>query len=86
MPTMCTRTRRDARSVEIQYILRVSSVQQSNFNASLVTSMGTLQAYVTKRNKLHSSQGNQRPICGKLKLCMLVTSPYVATQKIFIQQ
>ena len=48
-----TRTRRDARSVENQYILRVSSVQQRNISASLATSMDTLQDYVIKRNKLH---------------------------------
>ena len=82
MPRMCTRTRRDARMVEIQYIFRVSSVKQRNFNASLATSMDTLDAYVIKRNKLHSSQGNQRLICCKQELCMLVTSPYAATQKI----
>ena len=65
MPRMLTRTRRDARGVEIQNILKVSSVQQRNISACLATSMDTLQAYVTKRNKLYSSQGNQRPICCK---------------------
>ena len=83
MSRMGTQTRRDARSVEIQYTLKVSSVTQRNFNASHVISMDTLQAYAIKRNKLHSSQGKQRPICCcKWELCMLVTSPYVATQKI----
>ena len=53
-----------------------------NFNASLVTSMDTLQVYVFKRKKPHSSQGNERPICCKQELYMLVTSPYAATQKI----
>ena len=87
MPRMCTRTRRDARSVEIQYTLKVSSVQQSNFNANLATSVDTLQTYVIKRNKLHSSQGDQSPICCKQELCMFVTSPYVATQQnVFVQQ
>ena len=73
------KTRRDVRSVEIQIILKVSSVQQRNFNASLVICMDTLQVHVTKRNKLHSSQGNQRPECYKQVLHMLVTSPYAAT-------
>ena len=82
MPGMCTGTQRDAISVEIQYTLKVSSVQQRSFNASLVTSMDTLQAYVIKRNKHLSSQGNHRPICCNQELYMLVTSPYVATQKI----
>ena len=52
------------------------------FNAFLVICMDTLQAYVIKRIKFHSSQGNQRPICCKQVLCMLVTSQYAATQKI----
>ena len=82
MPRMCTRTKRNVRSVEIHFILKVSSVQQRNFNASLATSMDTLQAYVMKRNKLHSSQANQRLICCKWELCMLMTSPYVTTWKI----
>ena len=60
----------------------ISMVQQRNFNASLATGVDTLQVYVTKRTKLRSSQGNQRPICCKQELCMLVTSPYVVTQKI----
>ena len=82
MPGMCTRTRRDARGVEIQIILKVSIVQQRNFNASLATSMDTLQAYIIKGNKLYSIQGNQRPICCLWEMCMLVTSPYAATEKI----
>ena len=49
MPRMYTRTRRDARSVEILYTLKVSSVQQRNISASLVTSMDTLQGYVIKK-------------------------------------
>ena len=48
MPRMFTRTRRDARSVEIQYILKVSSIQQRNISASVATSMDNLQAYVIK--------------------------------------
>ena len=43
---------------------------------------GHFTVYVTRKNKLHSSQGNQRSICCKQELCMLVTNPYVATQKI----
>ena len=82
MPRMYTRTRRDVRSVEIQITLKVSSVQQRHFSANLVISIGTSQASVIRRNKLHSSQGNQRPICSKQVLSMLVTSPYVVTQKI----
>ena len=82
MPRICTRTRSNARSVEIQFILKVSSVQQRNFNASLVTGMDTLHTYVIKINKFHSRQGNQRPIYCKWELCICVKSPYVATQKI----
>ena len=82
MPRICTRTRRDARGVENQCILKVSRVQQRNFNASLVISMDTLQAYVIKRNKLHSSQGNQRSVWCKQELCMLVICPYAAMHKI----
>ena len=52
-----------------------------NSNASLAINMKTLQASVTRRNKYLSSIGNQRPICFKQAQCMLVTSPYVATQK-----
>ena len=78
MPRMCKRTRRDARCVEIQYTLKVSNVQQRNFSTSLVISMDTLQAYAIKRNKLYSGQGNQKPICCKGELCMLMTSPYAA--------
>ena len=51
MPTMCTRTRRDAKSVEIQYTLKVPSVQQRNVNASLAMGMNALQAIVIQRNK-----------------------------------
>ena len=65
MPGMFIRTRRAVRSVEIQITLKVSSVQPRSFNANLVISMGTSQASVTRRNKLHSSQGNQRLICYK---------------------
>ena len=61
MPKTFTTTRRDANSLEILYILKVSSVQQRNISASLATSMDTLQVCVIKRNKLYSSQGNQRP-------------------------
>ena len=82
MPRMCTRKRRDVRSAEIQFILKVSSVQQRNFNASLVISMDTLQAYFIKRNMFLSSQGNKRPICCKWELCMLVAISYAATHKI----
>ena len=82
MPRIYTRTRRDTRSVEIQIALKVSSVQQRNFHASLVIRMDTSQASVTRRNKLHSIEGNQRPICYKHVQCMLVTSPYAVTQKI----
>ena len=70
------------RSVEILYILRVSSVQQRNISTSLDTIMDPLQAYAIRRNKFLSSLGNQRPICYKQELYMLVTSPYVAIQKI----
>ena len=82
MPRMYTRTRRDARNGEIEITLKVSSVQQRNFNASLVIRMDTSQASATKRNKFHSSQGNQRPICYNQVQFMLVISPYAATQKI----
>ena len=53
-----------------------------NFNANLVISMDTLQASVIRRNKLHSSQGNQRLICYKQELFMLVINQNVPTQKI----
>ena len=79
---MFTRTRRDVKSVEIQITLKVSSVQPRSFIANLVISMGTSQASVTRRNKIHSSQENQRLICYKLVLFMLVINPYAATQKI----
>ena len=82
MTRMYTRTRKNARCVDIQITLKVSSVQHRNFNVCLVISKGTSQASVIKRNKLHSSQGNQRPICYKWVLCMLVTTPYTATQKV----
>ena len=82
MPRMCTRTRRDARNDKIQYMLKVSHVQQRNFNVSLATGMDTLQAYVIKGKKHLSSQGNQSSICCKWELCVLVTSSYAATQKI----
>ena len=36
---------------------------------------------LSKEKKVHSSQGNQRPICCKQGLYMLVTSPYVATHR-----
>ena len=71
MPRMYTSARRDARSVDIQYRLKVSSIQQRSFNASLVISMDTLQAYVIKKNMFHSSQGNQRLICCKWEQYML---------------
>ena len=80
MPRMFTRTRRDVKSVEIQITLKVSSVQPRSFN--LVISMGTSQAPVTRRNKLHSSQGNQRLICYKPVLFMPVINQYAATHKI----
>ena len=83
MPRMFIRIRRDVRNVEILYILRVSSVHQRNISASLATSIDTLQAYVIKRNKFLSSLGNQRPICCKQELYILMTNPYVATQRIF---
>ena len=60
-------------------ILRVSSVQQRNISESLATSMDTWQAYAIKRNRFLSGLGNQRTLCYKLELYMLVTSPYVAT-------
>ena len=82
MPRMFRRTGRNAQSVEILCILRVSSVQQRNISASLATSIDTLQAYVIKRNKLLSSLGNQKPMCYKQEIYMFVISPYVATQKI----
>ena len=65
MHRVCTRTKRDAKCVEIQQTLKVTSVQQRNFDACVVISMETSQAYVIKRNKLHSRQENQRPICCK---------------------
>ena len=62
--------------------IKVSSVQPRSFNANLVKSVGTSQASVIRRNKSHSSQGNQKLICYKQVLFMLVINPYVATQKI----
>ena len=44
--------------------------------------MGTSQTYVTRGNKLHSSQGNQRLICYKWVLFILLINPYVTIQKI----
>ena len=82
MPRMSTGTRKDVRSVEIQITLKVSSVQPRNFNANLVTSMGTSQASVTRRNKLHLSKGSQRLICYKRVLFMLVINQFAVTQKI----
>ena len=41
MPRMFTRIQRDARSLEILYIFRVSSVQQRNISASLAASIAT---------------------------------------------
>ena len=82
MSRIYTRMRRDVRSLEIQITLKVSRVQPRISNASLVISMDTSQASVTRRNKHHSSQINQRPIYYKWVQYMLVTSPYAATQKI----
>ena len=81
MPRMFTRTRRDVKNVEI-LCMQVSSVQQGRINTSLATSMNTLLPYVIKGNKFLSSLGNQRSLCYKQELYMLVTSPYMATQKI----
>ena len=82
IPRMFTRTRSDVRSVEIQITSKVSSVHPRSFNANLVISMDTSQASVTRKNKIHSSQGNQRLIYYKQVLFMLVTNQYAATQKI----
>ena len=43
---------------------------------------GHFTSSVTRRNKLHSSQGNQRVICYKWVLFMFVINQYVATLKI----
>ena len=44
-------TRRNARGVEIPITLKISSVQQRNFNASLVISMNTPQVSVIKKKQ-----------------------------------
>ena len=72
-------------NVEILCMQKVSRVQQKSINARLATSMDTLLVYFNKRNKFLSSQGNQSPIYYKQEQYMLVTSPYVATQKICLQ-
>ena len=71
MSRLYTSTRRDVESVDIQSTLKVSSVQQRSFSACLVINMGTSQASVIRKNKLHSSQGNQRLICCKWVLLCL---------------
>ena len=65
------RMKRDVKNVEILCMQKVSSVEQRSINASLAISMDTLLAYVIKRNKFLSSQGNQRPICYKWEQYML---------------
>ena len=55
------------------------SIHIEGFQSNLVISMGTSQASVTRRNKLHSSQGNQGLICYRQVLVMLVINQYAAT-------
>ena len=71
---MFTNTRRDARSAEIQCMLRVSSVQQRNINASFATSMDTLESlcyqkkqasFKPKKPKAHMLQAGAVYACAK---------------------
>ena len=78
---MCTRTRRDAQSVEIQPMQKAFSAPQRNFNVSFVTSLDTLLVFVIKGIKFHSSLEDQRLINCKHEQCMHLRMPCMASLK-----
>ena len=85
MPGMYTRTRRDARSVEIQITLKISSVQQRNFNASLVISMDTSQASVIKETSFIQAKETKGPYVTSRCCVCLWQIHLLPLRRLFIQ-
>ena len=82
MSRMPTRTKRGVQSVEIQSMRKAFSALQRNSSVKLVTSLGTLPAFVIRKNKVHSSPGNQRQINYKQGQYMQKKLPYAFNLKI----
>ena len=61
------------------------SALQKSSNVRLVTSLETLPAFVIRKSKLHSSQGNQRCINYKQQQYMQKKVPYAVNLKITAQ-
>ena len=85
MSKMPTRTKRGVQSMEIQSIWKAFSVLQRSSNVKLVSSLDTLPFLVTRRSKLHSSQGYQRHINYRQEQYMQKKVPYAVNLKIIAQ-
>ena len=65
--------------------MKALSALQRSSNVKLVTRLDTLTAFVIRRSKLHSSQGNQRHINYKQGPYMQKKVPYVVNLKVIAQ-
>ena len=82
---MPIRTKKGVQVVEIQSMWKAFSALQRSSNVKLVTSLDTLPAFVTRRSKLHSSQGNQKHINYRKGQYMQKKVPYAVIQTITAQ-